>query len=341
MENYVILSPHDADTFAQRLSDLKEQTTRFLSDEHQAERRLQYTKIFLSDAQNQYQQLIESDLYQQLLSSSAITIVEQPPLSGAKIELLLKTTADSSHHIFQSLRLSEAETHATNSYMQTVMLFEKYIKMIAGTGMDLPTHLVRTWIYVSDIDVNYAGVVKARNDIFRRYGLTAETHFIASTGIGGRTSERYASVAIDFLTMPEIKEEDKLYLKALDHLNPTHEYGVAFERGTRVTLPDNYQYFISGTASIDKFGHVVYLGDVRRQTERLLENIDALLHDGEASLEDVRYFIVYLRDLSDYPFVNQYMQERFPDKPTVIVEAKVCRPQWLIEMECVASRKRA
>lgn len=341
MENYVILTPNDAETFAQRLSDLKDQTTRFLSDELQADRRLQYTKIFLSDAQNQYQQLIESDLYQQILSSKAVTIVEQPPLSGAKVQLLVKTSADTSHHIFQCMRLTEAETRAANSYMQTVMLFDKYIKMIEGTGLDLPTHLVRTWIYVADIDVNYDGVVKARNDIFCRYGLTAETHYIASTGIGGRSATRHASVAIDFLTMPEIKEQDKLYLKALDHLNPTHEYGVAFERGTRVTLPDSYQYFISGTASIDKFGHVVYLGDVRRQTERLLENIDALLHDGEASLDDVCYFIVYLRDLSDYPFVARYMQQRFPDKPTVIVEAKVCRPQWLIEMECVASRKRA
>ncbi len=341
MENYVILTPNDAETFAQRLSDLKDQTTRFLTDELQAERRLQYTKIFLSDAQNQYQQLIESDLYQQFLSKAALTIVEQPPLSGAKVQLLVKTAADTTHHIFQSMRLTEAETRAANSYMQTVMLFEKYIKTLEGTGLDLPTHLVRTWIYVADIDVNYEGVVKARNDIFRRYGLTAETHYIASTGIGGRSATRHASVAIDFLTMPEIKEQDKLYLKALEHLNPTHEYGVAFERGTRVTLPDSYQYFISGTASIDKYGHVVYLGDVRRQTERLLENIDALLHDGEASLEDVRYFIVYLRDLSDYPFVTRYMQQRFPDTPTVIVEAKVCRPQWLIEMECVASRKRA
>lgn len=341
MENYVILTPSDAETFALRLSDLKDQTTRFLSNELQHQRRLQYVKIFLSDAQNQYQELIESDLYQQVLSTAAITIVEQPPLSGAKIQLLLKTNVHSSRHIFQSLRLTEDETHAANSYMQTVMLFEKYIKKLEGTGLDLPTHLVRTWIYVADIDVNYEGVVKARNDIFRRYGLTAETHYIASTGIGGRSSVRHASVAIDFLTMPEITEGDKLYLKALDHLNPTHEYGVAFERGTRVTLPDSYQYFISGTASIDKYGHVVYLGDVRRQTERLLENINALLKDGDASLEDVRYFIIYLRDLSDYPFVSQYMRDRFPHIPSVIVEAKVCRPQWLIEMECVASKKRA
>ena len=92
--------------------------------------------------------------------------------------------------------------------------------------------------------------------------------------------------------MPGIEEHDKTYLKALDHLNPTHEYGVAFERGTRISL-DQQLFLISGTASIDRHGNVVYMGDVMRQADRLLENIDALLHDCGASLDDMQYFIVY------------------------------------------------
>ena len=32
-------------------------------------------------------------------------------------------------------------------------------------------------------------------------------------------------------------------------------------------------------------------------------------------------------------------EERFPDKPWVIVNAKVCRPGWLIEMETMAVKK--
>ena len=56
--------------------------------------------------------------------------------------------------------------------------------------MTIRDNLVRTWIYVADIDVNYDGVVRARNDVFRRYGLTADTHYIASTGIGGYSQTR-------------------------------------------------------------------------------------------------------------------------------------------------------
>ena len=237
------------------------------------------------------------------------------------------------------------------------MLFEKYLHLIAEHNASCPTkegtaknnhlltmerNLVRTWIYVTNIDVNYQGVVEARNDIFAQQGLTADTHYIASTGIGGATPVRHAAVAIDFLTVPNIEEKNKKYLQALEHLNPTREYGVAFERGTQLTFPTNKQgkakkqYFISGTASIDKYGAVVYEGDIVRQTGRLLENIGALLKDGEATMKDIRYFLIYLRDISDYHTVEAMMQQLYPQIPHIIVEAKVCRPGWLIEMECIA-----
>jgi enamine deaminase RidA (YjgF/YER057c/UK114 family) len=46
--------------------------------------------------------------------------------------------------------------------------------------------------------------------------------------------------------------------------------------------------------------------------------------------------VVYLRDPADYALVSELYQARFPEKPYVIVHAPVCRPGWLIEMECMA-----
>lgn len=337
MNRYKIFKPESKGTFLERTEELNTTLNYYLKAEQAEKRHLQYAKVFLSDAQNQYQQLVESSLYQDTLSQAAITVVEQPPVDGSKISILTKTTEHPDDFIFQSIRLTEDEVKGQSSYLQTLLLFNKYLKSIKERGLTMNENLVRTWIYVADIDVNYSGVVKARNDVFARYGLTADTHFIASTGIGGYSATRHATVAMDFLTYPNISETDKKYLKALDHLNPTHEYGVAFERGTRLQLDGEQQFFISGTASIDKHGDVLYLGDVGRQTVRLLENIDSLLKDGGATIDNANYFVVYLRDISDFATVDAYMSERFPDKPHIIVNAKVCRPKWLIEMECTAT----
>lgn len=361
--------------FPQRLEDLADKVSHFLTEESSEGRTLEFVRIFLSDAQNQQALLEGSDLFH-LLSTHcpAISIIEQQPLDGSKISLLLKTeykanstaapisgTAAPNSPIFHSLRLTDEEAKGRNSYEQTELLFNKYLSLIASlsnndtkssnpaesTNLTLGQHCVRTWIYVSDIDNNYAGMVKARNDIFARHGLTADTHYIASTGIEGRTAVRQACVAIDFLTYPSIKESDKKYLKALTHLNPTHEYGVAFERATSVTTAPvpcfrsesersaapTQRIFISGTASIDRFGKVIHIGDVTKQTERLLENIDALLRDGGTDISAMQYFIIYLRDPSDYHFVDDYMNQHFPSTPHIIVQGKVCRPEWLVEME--------
>ncbi len=338
MDKYMIFSPEAKGTFSDRLNFLYLALGNHLDKESMENRRLQYCKVFLSDAQNQETALKESLLYTEYLSRQACTIVEQPPLNGSKVSLLVKTTGDTTPVIFQSLRLSEEEAVGKTSYEQTRILFDKYLQSIEGKSLTMERNLVRTWIYIAHIDVNYQGAVEARNDIFVQQGLTADTHYIASTGIGGSTPVRHAVVAMDFLTLPGIQAEDKHYLQALDHLNPTHEYGVAFERGTRVTLPGKQQYFISGTASIDRHGDILYPGDIVRQTGRLLENIGALLKDGDATMTDIQYFIIYLRDISDYSTVEHLMNQVYPQIPHLIVEARVCRPGWLIEMECIAEK---
>ena len=304
---------------------------RFFGDECTERRYPVFVRFFLSDAQNQIAALRKALETWPLYASLAVSIVEQPPLDGSRIAALAQTASEQNRCLFHRLRLAEEEAAGKDSYAQSRLLFSKYLDLIRPLGLEMKTHCVRTWIYVRDIDSNYAGLVKARNDVFAEEGLRHDTHYIASTGIGGATEGRNAVVAIDFLTRPDIRESDKTYLKALSHLSPTHDYGVAFERGVRLS---DGQIFISGTASIDSRGQVLHEGDVLAQTDRLLENISVLLQEGGSSLDEVPYFVIYLRDISDYPVIDAYMQERFPTVPRILLEARVCRPSWLIEMEC-------
>ena len=220
MEKYKIMTPQSRGTFSERLNELYTTMSAWLETERKQGRQLQYAKVFMSDIQNQDALFRHSTLYTELLNSCALSIVEQAPLDASKISVLAKTADSPAEYLFHALRLNDDETKGLNSYLQTILLFERYIKLIEAQRLD--------------IDVNYQGVVKARNDIFRQYGLTADTHYIASTGIGGNTATRSESVAIDFLTYPTATAADLHFLQALDHLNPTHEYGVAFERGTRL-----------------------------------------------------------------------------------------------------------
>ena len=78
--------------------------------------------------------------------------------------------------------------------------------------------------------------------------------------------------------------------------------------------------------------------DVERQTHRLWENVEALLKEANCTYDDVAHMIVYLRDVANYELVRNLFEERFPDMPCVITHAAVCRPGWLVEMECMAIR---
>jgi enamine deaminase RidA (YjgF/YER057c/UK114 family) len=329
VNRYGILRPGTSGTYRDALRSLLDNIQDHFRAEAAEGRRPVFVRFFLSDAQNQAAAL-QTALKDSGWDIPAVSLVEQPPLDGSHVTALVQTADRQTDFLFHSLRLSEEEAAGRDSYAQSRLLFDKYLDIIRPLGLDLKTHCVRTWIYVRDIDANYAGLVKARNDVFDLEGLSHDTHYIASTGIGGATEGRSAVVAIDFLTYPRIQESDKTYLKALSHLSPTHDYGVAFERGVRLS---DGQIFISGTASIDKHGHVLHVGDVLAQADRLLENISTLLAEGGSSLERIPYFVIYLRDISDYALIDAYMERRFPGIPRVLLEARVCRPTWLIEME--------
>ena len=66
------------------------------------------------------------------------------------------------------------------------------------------------------------------------------------------------------------------------------------------------------------------------------ENVEVLLAEAECTFDHVSHLIVYLRDVADYIVVKEMFDERFPNIPKVYLLAPVCRPGWLIEMECMA-----
>jgi enamine deaminase RidA (YjgF/YER057c/UK114 family) len=80
----------------------------------------------------------------------------------------------------------------------------------------------------------------------------------------------------------------------------------------------------------------LHRGDVVRQLHRALDNVAALLHAGAMRPADLLHLIVYLRDPADFATISGAVQERCPGLPVQVVQAAVCRPEWLVEVEGVA-----
>lgn len=331
-------------TYTEQVDQLQEAYTQLLSTELPGAVAV-FKRFFLSDAANQANHL-QATLLEH--SDCALSIVEQPPLDGTKIALwvyLLKGVQartlphgdyEVSHGGYRHLWSGSNFNKASKSEYQTRLLLNDYVMRLAEQGCSLANNCIRTWFFVQNVDVNYAGVVKARNEVFLTQNLTEKTHFIASTGIAGRHADHEVLVQMDTYAIDGLNPDQIHYLYAPTHLNPTYEYGVSFERGTYIDFGDRRQVFISGTASINNRGEIMYPGDIRRQTERMWENVETLLAEAECTFEHVGHLIIYLRDIADYTIVKEMFEERFPSTPKVYLQAPVCRPGWLIEMECMA-----
>jgi enamine deaminase RidA (YjgF/YER057c/UK114 family) len=303
-----------------------------------------FKRYFLSDATNQVPVIQERD-------ACTVSYIQQPPLDGSKIAVWLylqkgtevKPMNNSTvvrHNGYQHVwTFGLMDSTSATSYMQTWQTLFIYIDILKLFQATLEGNCVRTWFFVRDVDTQYGGLVKSRRECFVEQGLTSETHYIASTGIGGSPYDPKALVQLDSYAMTGFEPQQQRYLYGLSHLNRTIEYGVTFERATLMQYGDRNHVFISGTASINHKGEVMYVGNVQQQTFRMWENVETLLNEGGMSYEDVMQIIVYLRDSADYEMVKGMFDQKFPHIPTVFTLAPVCRPTWLIEMECMAVKK--
>lgn len=331
--------------FEQQLQHIQQAYVSVVKEELADDAVAVFRRYFLSDAANQADLVMAWECEN---AFCALSVVQQAPLNGTKIAIwtwfqtgvsvetekngMLKAT----HNGYTQYWTGGAFNRASNSEYQTRLLLNDYVMQLTEEGCKLATDCIRTWFFVQNVDVNYAGVVKARKEVFITQDLTEKTHYIASTGIGGRNADPAVLVTMDTYAVKGLKPEQIQFLYAPTHLNPTYEYGVTFERGTAVHYADRTQVFISGTASIDNKGNILYPGDICQQAARMLKNISALLTEAGATTEDIQQAIVYLRDTADYQVVEHFLAENYPGLPHIIVHAPVCRPGWLIEMECMA-----
>jgi enamine deaminase RidA (YjgF/YER057c/UK114 family) len=134
-------------------------------------------------------------------------------------------------------------------------------------------------------------------------------------------------------------------ITALDVLNEAYAYSKpsSFSRGLRLDLGRVSVLLISGTASIGPDGETLHVGDFRAQCRRTFHNITRLLAAEGATWKDIVRTTCYLRDIDrDYAAFNEertrfYLEQGLDPLPASTgIEAKLCRPELLVEIEAIA-----
>lgn len=109
-----------------------------------------------------------------------------------------------------------------------------------------------------------------------------------------------------------------------------------------ISVKGNHEtLFIGGQNAIDENGVLVGEGNLRKQTEQVLSNIEKIMGKLDAKLENVVKFNIYLVHGQDPQEGFQVFQgkwgenENFPTI-TVLFVAGLGNPDWLVEIDAIA-----
>ncbi len=106
-----------------------------------------------------------------------------------------------------------------------------------------------------------------------------------------------------------------------------------------IEAPAGRTVYVSGQVSMDTEGNVVGEGDIKLQTQTVLENVKTVLEEAGGSMEHIVKVTVFIRNMSQYDEIHgvrrRYFSEPYPASSMVEVSALI-DPRLLIEIEAVA-----
>src|SRR5437870_9594392 len=98
--------------------------------------------------------------------------------------------------------------------------------------------------------------------------------------------------------------------------------------------------FTSGQIPLDPATQQMVTGDIRAQTERVMENLGAVLAAAGTGFENVVKATIFVADLGDFATVNEIYGKRFPKSPPARSTVQVAAlPRGArVEIELIARR---
>jgi aminoacrylate peracid reductase len=96
--------------------------------------------------------------------------------------------------------------------------------------------------------------------------------------------------------------------------------------------------YVSGVLAMDANGKTVGTGDAAAQTRAVLNAIKSVVTAAGGTMTDVTFNSIFLRDLADYPRMNEVYKEFFPSEypARYCIRADLVRPEFLVEISSIA-----
>jgi 2-iminobutanoate/2-iminopropanoate deaminase len=99
--------------------------------------------------------------------------------------------------------------------------------------------------------------------------------------------------------------------------------------------------FTAGRVPIGPDGNVVAPNNAEIQTEHIMQDLQTILAEGEATLQDVVYVHTYYLDAADMPIIHEVRQRFMGDHYPPHTGTKVDSPSWVergirLEIEVIA-----
>lgn len=104
-------------------------------------------------------------------------------------------------------------------------------------------------------------------------------------------------------------------------------------------IKTNGVIYLSGQVALDPKSGELIGGDIRQQTERVFENIKGILEAAGSNLHHVVKATVFLKDMNDFPAMNEVYARYFTAAPPARSTVQVARlpKDALVEIEVIAS----
>ena len=285
-------------------------------------------------------------------------------VSNKKIEV--KTTGQCNYLLIQEKDYSQiiasglgGEKEVTDIFSQSIEAFEQMQSILKAEKMDF-SDIVRQWNFIekivcfSDSNQHYQIFNDVRSAFYSDSNFT--NGYPAATGIGMETG----GIVIDFIAVKGSQNLSVIPISSPVQSN-AHQYSKdvlaqnlltksmkvttpKFERAKAVMIENNCLVYISGTAAI-KGEFSVGSSDTENQTVFTLDSIYKLVTKENLQKHDIStlsdlipcYFRVYIKNPSDYPAIKSVCDKYLDNIKIVYIQADICRPELLVEIEGVFS----